>query len=38
VQTNEFDLRSFEERTTLGITGSYSPFPWLENRLVLGMD
>jgi TonB-linked SusC/RagA family outer membrane protein len=37
-QTNEFDLRPFEERTTLGINTSYTPFTWLESRLVLGMD
>lgn len=37
-QTNEFDLQSFEERTIVGLTGSYSPFSWLENRVVVGMD
>src|SRR5207237_9632055 len=37
-QSNDFDLQSFEERTTLGLTANFNPFPWLENRLVLGMD
>src|SRR5439155_1735591 len=37
-QSNEFDLQSFEERTTLGLTANFNPFPWLENRLILGMD
>jgi len=37
-QSNEFDLQTFEERTTLGLTANFNPFPWLENRLVLGMD
>ncbi|MGE3616263.1 MAG: SusC/RagA family TonB-linked outer membrane protein [Gemmatimonadales bacterium] len=37
-QTNEFDLQTFEERTTLGFTTNFNPFPWFENRLVLGMD
>src|SRR5207247_7667654 len=37
-QSNEFDLQTFEERTTLGLTANVNPLPWLENRLVLGMD
>ncbi len=37
-QSNEFDLQAFEERTTLGLTANFTPFPWFENRLVLGMD
>ena len=37
-QANEFDLQTFEERTTLGITTNFNPFTWLESRLVLGMD
>ena len=37
-QANEFDLQTFEERTTLGVTTNLNPFSWLESRLVLGMD
>lgn len=37
-QANEFNLQTFEERTTLGLTTNFNPFPWFENRLVLGMD
>ncbi|MDX1429536.1 MAG: TonB-dependent receptor, partial [Rhodothermales bacterium] len=37
-QTNEFDLQIREERTTIGLTASYDPFPWFENRLTLGVD
>jgi TonB-dependent starch-binding outer membrane protein SusC len=37
-ETNEFDLQTFEERTTVGVSANFNPFPWFENRLVLGMD
>ncbi|MEZ4589404.1 MAG: SusC/RagA family TonB-linked outer membrane protein, partial [Gemmatimonadales bacterium] len=37
-QTNEFDSQTYEERTTLGLTTNFTPFRWLESRLVLGMD
>ncbi len=37
-QSNEFDLQTYEERTTLGLTTNFNPFSWLESRLVLGMD
>lgn len=37
-QTNEFDLKTFEERTTIGLTTQFMPFSWFENKLVLGMD
>jgi hypothetical protein len=38
LQSNEYDLQTFEERTTLGITANYNPLSWLESRIVLGMD
>jgi TonB-linked SusC/RagA family outer membrane protein len=37
-ESNEYDRQSREERTTIGLTASWDPFPWLENRVVLGLD
>jgi len=37
-QSNEYDLQTYEERTTIGLTASFDPFSWWENRLVLGLD
>jgi TonB-linked SusC/RagA family outer membrane protein len=37
-QSNEFNLQIREERTILGTTLNWDPFPWLENRLTLGLD
>lgn len=37
-QSNEFDLTVREERTTIGLTASFDPWSWFENRLVLGLD
>jgi TonB-linked SusC/RagA family outer membrane protein len=37
-QSNEYDLKTYEERTTLGLTANLTPNSWLESRLVLGMD
>ncbi|MEZ4425618.1 MAG: SusC/RagA family TonB-linked outer membrane protein [Gemmatimonadota bacterium] len=35
---NQYDLQNRGERFTMGATVNYEPFPWLSNRLVLGMD
>ncbi len=37
-ESNEFDLQIREERTTIGLSANFDPFPWFENRLVLGLD
>jgi TonB-linked SusC/RagA family outer membrane protein len=37
-QTNEYDARVAEERTTIGITVNFNPLPWLQNRIVFGLD
>jgi len=37
-QTNEYDAQTREERTTIGVTANFDPWPWFENRLVVGMD
>ncbi|MDT8341160.1 MAG: SusC/RagA family TonB-linked outer membrane protein [Longimicrobiales bacterium] len=35
---NEWDQQTRAERYTIGATINYQPFPWLQNRLVLGLD
>ena len=37
-QTNTYDRIAREERTTIGLTASFDPWPWFENRLVFGLD
>jgi TonB-linked SusC/RagA family outer membrane protein len=37
-ESNEFDRKSFEERTTLGVTTNINPVSWFTSRLTLGMD
>jgi TonB-linked SusC/RagA family outer membrane protein len=37
-EATEFDRQSHEERTTIGLTANWDPFPWFENRVVLGLD
>jgi TonB-linked SusC/RagA family outer membrane protein len=36
--TNEFDLQNRLDRTTIGITGNWTPLSWFVNKLTLGMD
>ena len=36
--SNQYDNRSFTERTILSLTTNYHPFPWLENKLTVGLD
>ena len=37
-QSNEYDTQIREERTTIGLSANFDPFPWFENRLVMGLD
>jgi TonB-linked SusC/RagA family outer membrane protein len=36
--TNEFDLQNRLDRTTIGLTGNWTPLSWFVNKLTLGMD
>jgi TonB-linked SusC/RagA family outer membrane protein len=36
--SNEFDDQNSLERMTVGITGNWVPFPWLRQRLTVGLD
>jgi TonB-dependent starch-binding outer membrane protein SusC len=36
--TNEFDLQNRLDRTTIGVTGNWTPISWFVNKLTLGMD
>jgi TonB-dependent starch-binding outer membrane protein SusC len=36
--TNEFDLQNRLDRTTIGLTGNWTPLSWFANKLTLGMD
>ncbi len=36
--SNEFNRQNRLERMTIGVTANWDPFPWLRNRLTLGLD
>ncbi|UCF40332.1 MAG: SusC/RagA family TonB-linked outer membrane protein, partial [Gemmatimonadota bacterium] len=36
--SNSYDYQMREERTTIGLTANFNPWPWFENRLVMGLD
>ena len=36
--SNSYDYQLREERYTIGLNASFDPWPWFENRLVLGLD
>lgn len=36
--TNEFDLQNRLDRTTIGVTGNWTPLSWFVNKLTVGMD
>jgi TonB-dependent SusC/RagA subfamily outer membrane receptor len=37
-KSNSYDYQMREERTTLGLTANFNPWPWFENRFVVGLD
>ncbi|HEY0022750.1 MAG TPA: SusC/RagA family TonB-linked outer membrane protein [Longimicrobium sp.] len=38
LQANEYNNQTRSDRTTLGGTANYRPFPWFRNRVTLGLD
>ncbi len=35
---NQYDNQTFGERTTIGLTTNYNTFPWLQQKLTVGLD
>ena len=38
LQANEYNNQTRSDRTTLGGTANFRPFPWFRNRVTLGLD